>query len=106
MMVCDQMDIGGNFMPTQDMVDQVTDDIYEDVLRVYPDLANYQARNSDPPANDPPPFMGSFRREMYRGRDFDRDFYPRRFRRSGSLQDLISILLLSELFRRRRMYYY
>lgn len=110
MVACDQMDIGGNFLPTQEMVEQVTDGIYNDVTQMYPELADNMysqnpGNNNDMPVNDPPyaPVFNGFGRG-FRGRDFDQDFFPRRFRRRGSLQDLISILLLSELFRRRRRF--
>jgi hypothetical protein len=85
-MVCDQMDTNGSMMPTQDMVEQMTDSIYDDVCRMYPDIAEY-AREQDMKAKDDPP---------------EREIFGRRFRRRGLLRDLIGILLVSEFFRRRR----
>ncbi|GEM_PF-6866916 len=95
LMVCDQMDLGSS-MPTQDMMDRISDSIYDDMCKRYPDLAEYahsqdDKANSDPViqtarfGDDPPPFGW-------------------RFRRRGVFRDLIDILLFSELFRRRRRY--
>lgn len=41
MMMCDQMDSFGTAMPNQEMIEQMSDNIYEDLLRMYPDLADY-----------------------------------------------------------------
>jgi hypothetical protein len=41
MMVCDEMDTFGDVMPTQDMIDSMTDSVYEDAMRMYPELADY-----------------------------------------------------------------
>jgi hypothetical protein len=103
MIVCDQMDTFGSMMPTQEMVEQMTDNIYDDVCRMYPDIAEY-ARDYDKKAKDDPPdpplgFGGGF--EMF-GREHDRPRFG--FRRRGVFRDLIDILLLSELFRRRRRF--
>lgn len=104
MMVCDQMDIHGNFVPTQDMVEQLTDSIHDDICRMYPDIADYADNYNQMNYNDPP-LMDDYGRVMFdRDRDFDYGMFGRRFRRSGSLRDLTSILLLSEIFRRRKMY--
>lgn len=89
MMVCDQMDYS-SVMPNMGTVQQMTDNIYNDVVRMYPDLAEYADNNAEavPTFNgDPPPF-------------------GRRFRRRGVLRDIIDILLLSELFGRRRRRFY
>lgn len=93
MMVCDQIDPFASAMPSQDMLDRISDSIYDDLCRRYPDMAEYarsqeEKANSDPVIqtarfDDPPPFRF-------------------RFRRRGLFRDLIDILLLSELFRRRR----
>ena len=40
MMVCDQMDVY-NTVPTQEMVESMTDAIYDDVVRMFPDIAEY-----------------------------------------------------------------
>ena len=93
MMVCDQLDAFGSAMPAQEMLDNIVDGIYNDICVRDPNLAEYlrsqetnpamQSAKSDP---DPPP-------------------YGWRFRRRGIPRDLIEILLLSELFGRRRRYY-
>lgn len=103
-LVCDQMDTYGTMMPTQEMVEQMTDSIYDDVCRMYPDLAEYAKSHENAESNNPHNPDG-FRRDP---RFFDRDFrfFRRPFRRRGLFRDLIDILLLSELFRRRRRYYY
>lgn len=99
MMVCDQLESFGTTMPSQEMLDNISDSIYDDMCKRYPDLAEYartqEAKaNSDPAiqaarfGDDPPPFGFGFG-----------------FRRRGLARDLIEILLLSELFRRRRRYY-
>ncbi len=96
MMVCDQME-PYDAMPTQDMVEQMADGIYEDVCRMYPDLADMELEKTG--ADSEATEVVS---RYPRGGD-------RRSRRRGSLRDLVGILLLSELFdrrRRRRPYYY
>ncbi len=94
LMVCDQLDATGSAMPSQDMLDRISDNIYDDMRMRYPDVAEYartqeEKANSDPMIQsarfDDPPIFGGFR-----------------FRRRGLFRDLIDILLLSELFRRRR----
>ncbi|MGI6731057.1 MAG: hypothetical protein ACOX5F_04050 [Anaerovoracaceae bacterium] len=88
---CDQM--AGYMMPTRDVLERMTDDIYHDVCAMYPDLAEY-AHASDMTVNpysvDPTIEASQFGR----GRG--------RFRRRGVLRDIIDILLLNELFRRVR----
>jgi len=94
MMVCDQMEYS-SVMPNMEMVQQMTDGIYDDVSQMYPDLVEYM-RSNDQMANDDPP----------ENRGFDRDRrFGNRFRRRGSFRDLIDILLLQELFRRRRRFF-
>lgn len=87
MMACDQMDM--HQMPTQAMIDQMADNIHDDVVRMYPDMAEYAQSTmttiADP--HDPPPF--------------GRDHRDGRFRRRGLFNDLITILLLQELLGRR-----
>lgn len=106
MMVCDQMERRGLSEPSQDMVDELADKIYEDVITLYPDVADY-ARNNEPmtseeavPAVVVTDYSRSFGNRNRRGR------YWRPFRRRGVVKDLITILLLSELGSRRNRYYY
>jgi hypothetical protein len=101
MMICDQIDACGQLMPNQAMAEQITDSIYDDVCRMYPDVAEY-ARKSEESMNEAEPTVTPFdfgdRRD---GRRDDRRF-DRRFRRRGLFRDIIDILLLQELFGRRR----
>ena len=90
MIACDQMDIYGSVMPTQEMMDQMTNGIYSDVIRMYPDMSEYDGE-AIPAVNMGNPNIGYG--------------FGRRLRRRGPLRDIIGILLLSELFRRRRRYY-
>lgn len=112
MLVCDQMDTFGPMMPTQEMVEQMTDGIYDDVCRMYPEMAEYARENEmkakdDPP--DPPESIGVISRGFDRdfGRGFGRGFgrFDRGFRRRGLFRDLIDIMFLSELSRRRRRFF-
>jgi hypothetical protein len=96
MMMCDQMDNFGAAMPTQDMVEQMTDNIYDDVCRMYPDIAEYARSNE---RMDTPEAVETARF----GFGFPGAFNFR-FRRRGLLRDLIDILLISEFARRRRRF--
>jgi hypothetical protein len=93
-LVCDQFK-NYNVIPTQEMVEQVSDNIYSEACQMYPDLRNYNFNQTN---NDDPPLIREL--DQRRRGNFHHDFFMRRFRRRGSLQDLISILLLSEIFRR------
>jgi len=83
-MVCDQMDVYDPSMPTQEMMEQMSDMICDDLCKMYPDMAKY-ARNDETMTEVKPAVV-----------------FRRRPRRRGILGDLIDILLLSELFGRRR----
>jgi len=86
MMMCDEMDSCGTMMPSQEMVDYMCDCIYEDLSRMYPDLTdNYADVDAVPTING----FGGFGRFR---------------RRRGPFRDLITILLLTEFFRRRRRF--
>jgi hypothetical protein len=92
MVYCDQMDGYGDKIPPQEVIDQMTEMIHNDVCRIYPDIAEY-AREYDRTNTDS---------EIV---DAINGFFGgRRFRRRGLLRDIIGILLISELFRRRRRY--
>ena len=105
LMVCDQLETYGYSMPTQEMAQQMTDFIYEDVMRMYPELAGY-ARNYEqddgPVAEVFNQFPGGYSQGFYGQRQ---PFFGNQFRRRGLFRDLIDILILSELFNRRRRYY-
>jgi hypothetical protein len=92
MVCCDQMEAYGDSIPPQEVIDHMIEQIYNDVCRIYPDIAEY-AREYDK-TNKSPQIA-----EVING------FYRGRFRRRGMLRDIIGILLLSELFRRRRRFY-
>ena len=93
MMVCDQMDAYNGAMPNQNMLDQMSDNIYSDMMEMYPDMSDY-VREQESRAGD------------YAETITRRPYYGRRFRRRGLFRDLIDILLLSEFHRRRRRRYY
>jgi hypothetical protein len=95
-MACDVMDSCGAMIPTQQQVEQMSDGIYDDVCKMYPDMADYMSKSDnakDDPPDDPPFFRGGFRPGLGA------------FRRRGLGRDFIEALLLSELFGRRRYYY-
>jgi hypothetical protein len=102
LMACDEMDMYGQMMPTQEMVEQMTDRIHDNVCKMHPELAEYANEYEKTIQTIVPEFRpDDFRRD---GRDEHDGFRPR-FRRRGPFRDLISILLLSELFGRRRRGY-
>ena len=89
MMVCDQMDYS-SIMPNMEMVQNMTDNIFDDVCRMYPDLVEYVRNNENDEAAIP---------------TFNHNPDRRRFRRRGLFRDIIDILILSELFGRRRRFF-
>lgn len=95
MMVCDEIEANDSAMPTQETIDNISDSIYDDVCKMYPDIAEY-ARGTDNLKTDPPIERGEFRRQP--------EMFNRRFRRRGMFRDFIDFLLLQELFRRRRRF--
>lgn len=93
MMACDEMDAANFGVPTSDMVRQISDHIYDDVCRLHPDLAEkaqYQEMSYEAAAAYSVP--GSLAEAQ-------------RWRRGGFFNDLIDIILLNEIFRRRRRYW-
>lgn len=97
-MVCDQMMALGDKMPSQEMLDQISDNIYEDIMKRDPSFAEY-IRREEENANS------NLAIQTVR-MGFDPMGYGFRFRRRGLFRDLIDTLLLAELFGRRRRYYY
>ena len=91
MMLCDQLDTFGDTVPNQSMIEQMTDNIYNDVMDMYPELNEYARGFDDRAAETIARTPG---------------FYGRRYRRRGLFRDLIDILFLSEFHRRRRRRYY
>lgn len=92
MVCCDQIEAMGIDIPPQEVIDHMTEVIYNDVCRMHPDIAEY-AREYEKTNKNP---------EIV---DVINGVYGRDYRRRGLLRDLIGILLISELFRRRRRYY-
>lgn len=86
LMVCDQFSCNPNVVPTQELMEQLTDSIYIELAQIYPDLMDH---NYNQMVDSDSPLLQSF------------GFYTRRFRHRGSLRDLIAILLLTEYTRRR-----
>lgn len=99
MMACDELDACNCGMPTYEMVRQISDQIYEDVLRMHPDLAeeDYYFDMPQEAVDAYHTASSTVEAERWYGR-------PRRRRRGGFFRDLIDIILLNELFRRRRFY--
>ena len=97
MVVCDQMDIYN--VPTQEMVESMTDAIYDDVFAcslILPNTSgNMRQRGT----------RNNTTRRYYCSSGsckIQRQNKVPRFRRRGLFKDLIDILLLTELLRRRR----
>lgn len=101
MMACDQMDSFSSAMPSQETVDQMSDGIYNEFNRMHPELMEY-VRENEPKGESPDIAVINF----FPGPFYGPGFFGRRFRHRGLFRDLIGTLLLSELFRRRRRYYY
>ena len=80
MAVCDQMN---GLLPSQELFDEISNDIYLNVCMMYPDLAEY--------------VNGSHIKPLVESQQRDRNFG---FRRKSPFQDFIDIILLNELFRR------
>ncbi len=90
-MTCDLI-ISYNMMPTQEILEEMSDDIHEDFCRMYPDMKEYMGKTEE--QDDTPVFRSVFRD--------NRGFTPGYggFRRRGLGRDLIYALLLSELLGR------
>ncbi len=80
--------------PSQHAVDRMVDCTYDNLLMTYPDLAELEESLADSEETVVETQIG-----------FGRPGFRRPFRRRGNFRDLITILLLSELFRRRGYYY-
>ncbi len=99
-MVSDLICSAGTDMPTQQQLEAISDEIYDNFCKSNPDMAEYMNKGAekDDPAGDPP-LRGNF---MF---GFRPSFGFRGFRRRGIGRDFISALLLSELFGRDGYYY-
>ncbi len=98
MMACDELDACNCGMPTHEMVMQISDQMYQDITGMYPDLAEEDYYIDMPQEAVDAYHMASGTVEAER-------WYGRRRRRGGFFRDLINIMLLNELFRRRRYYW-
>lgn len=92
MMACDEMDAQNYGMPARNTIRQISDQIYEDVCRIHPNLtrrgSNHEMSYEAAAAYSVP---GSYVEALqFGGGDF--------------FNDLIDIVLLNEIFRRRRRY--
>lgn len=96
MNVCDQMDACNYMMPNQEMMDQMSDNIHDDLIQMYPDMAQYDSNYNNATGAEQTVI------DVIGGSPF---FFRPHFRRRGLLRDLISILLFSEFQRRRRRHY-
>lgn len=116
LLVCDQMDIHyGEGMPSQDMIERISDGIYDDVRRMNPDMDDYLRTQEMQQQGSTAGGRSAKARAVVApdgyGYDYDYrygygpDRFRRDYRRRGLSRDLIEILLLSELFRRRRRPY-
>lgn len=98
MMACDEMDIYDDYeMPSHEMIMQMSDRVYDDVCKMYPEYADYDHyREMSYEAAEAYNLAGNIEQQQY-------------YRRGGIFGDLVTIVLLNELFgrrRRRRRYYW
>jgi len=112
--VCEEMDDLRMPMPTQEAVEAMVDRAHDEVCRLYPDIAEY-ARECEKNAKESGTDIGI--QQIYGGYGYPYPYvgipygyggfggYGFRSRRRGLLRDLISIVLISQLFRRRRFGY-
>ena len=95
MMMSDRIDTAQDTMPSQDVIEHMSDQIYEDVRREYPEITEWAGTEGDLPAlspgNDP----------AVETQIIPLGLRPFRIRRRRPFRNLIDILLLNELFRRR-----
>ena len=100
-MVLDELDLNfGDDMPNREMLEQITERIFTDILEMYPDLEQYLGDQSTFSNDNSKDAADAITRSPR---------YRRRFRRRGPLRDIIDILFFSDFYRRRRRrppYYY
>ena len=95
--VCDQMEAYGGAMPSSEVIERIADNIYSDVVAMYPDLAEYTGGAMAASAANR---AQSERDASDHAQPVIAPFYRRRFRRRGLFPDFVEILLLNEIFRR------
>lgn len=86
---CMEMDDSNGPFPSQTTVNYMTDRAYDDVIRTYPEMIEDDENEA--------PYAGH-------GVEADQFRRRRRFRRRELLRDLVGILLIGELLRRRRRF--
>lgn len=97
LMICDQMDTYyGDMVPNQEMLDQMSENIFNILVDMYPDIKEY-ARSYEQNEVEPTVTQVLARSPRHQGRGYRRN--------RGLLRDLIDILFFSEYYRRRRRYY-
>jgi hypothetical protein len=96
MMACDEMDAYNMGMPSYDMFRQISDQIYDDVLRMHPDLMEDEVEEEYMEMSHEAAVAYNIADGFAESQRF------RRRRRHRFFRDLIDILLLTEFFRRRR----
>lgn len=107
-MAGDILTSSGSEMPTQQQLDDMTDEVYDEFVKSNPDMADYMTRSEMPDT-----MTGAQQpvREVFNGfgAGFGPGFGPgfgfRRFRRRGLGRDFISALLLAELLGRGRFFF-
>lgn len=92
MMACDQMDADDYGMPSPELIRHTSDQIYMDVCGVHPDLAEREHYHE----------MSKEAASAYHMEE--RAVASQQFGSGGFFEDLITIMLLNEVFRRRRRY--
>lgn len=105
-MTCDLI-FSYNMMPTQEKLEEMSDGIYDDFCKMYPDMCDYMGKSADR-SDDPAAFRSVFRDSGFGGFRGDGGFRGGggygsgfgSFRRRGLGRDLIYGLLLSDLLGR------
>lgn len=96
--VCDQVDAFGCGAFNYDELETMTETIYNDLCKVYPEFTKY---NDD--YNDDYNDNNNFTSSIEDAEPVYAPMYNRRYRRRQNIfRDMIEILLLTEIFRRRR----
>ena len=98
LMICDQMEsYYGNNVPNQEMLDQISENIYMDLMEMYPDLKEYARNYEKKDIAETTLAQVITRNPRFDGRGFRQN--------RGLMRDLFDILFFSEFFRRRRRFF-
>jgi hypothetical protein len=95
MMMSDSIDVVQDKMPSLEMIEHMSDQIYEDVRRDYPEITEWAGIDGDLSA------LSSGNDSAVETQIVPLGLRPFRNRRRRPFRNLIDILLLNELFRRR-----